>query len=65
MSGGGGGVIRVCARSVNPYSERHGKHITIANGCLLHYSTQNFTYHINQGEMTEDDGEWFADPQHH
>ncbi len=32
--GGGGG-----AQSVNPYSERHGKQITIANGCLLHYST--------------------------
>ncbi len=38
-SGGGGGGVRGCARSMNPYSEIHGKHITIANGCLLHYST--------------------------
>ncbi len=31
--------VRWCAQSVNPYSERHRKHITITNGCLLHYST--------------------------
>ncbi len=38
-SGGGrGGGVGGCARSMNPFSERHGKHITIANGCLLHYS---------------------------
>ncbi len=50
MTSGGGreGGVRECARSVNPYSERHGKHIAIANGCLLHYSTYNFTYHINR-----------------
>ncbi len=43
---------------MNPYSERHGKQITIANICLLHYSAFNFIFHINRvGEMTEDDGE--------
>ncbi len=46
-----------CAWSVNPYSERHGKQITIANGCLLHYSTSNFTYHINRVRR-DDWGRW-------
>ncbi len=45
---GGGGGLGGCARSMNPYSERHRKQIAIANGCLLHYSTYNFTYHINK-----------------
>ncbi len=30
------------------------------------YSTYDLTYHINGvSEMTEDDGEWFIDPEHH
>ncbi len=41
------------AQSVNHYSERDGKQLTIANGCLLHFSTYNFTYHINRARRDD------------
>ncbi len=47
------------------YSERHGHGSLLASGSLLHYSTYDFSYHIDRVRRDEDDGEWFTDPEHH
>ncbi len=60
------------------YSERHGKQKTRSNkimwatkgtwlaasGSLLQYIRFHLP-HKQSNEMTEDDGEWFTDPEHH